>query len=93
MGFTPLDGLVMGTRSGSIDPGLMIALMRDEHLDANALETLLYRESGLAALSGGVSEMRELLSRNDAAATDAVDAFCYWAARPRRQHDHGDGRH
>ena len=81
MGYTPLDGLVMGTRCGGIDPGVVIALMRDEQLDADALENLLYRKSGLTALSGGVSEMRELLERTDAAAAEAVDAFCYWAAR------------
>lgn len=81
MGYTPLDGLIMGTRCGSIDPGLLIALMRDEHLDADALERLLYWQSGLFALSGGASDMRELLARTDAHARLAVDAFCYWAAR------------
>ena len=81
MGYSTLDGLVMGTRSGSIDPGVLIALQRDRGMDAKAIEDLLYRRSGLLGLSGRSSDMRELLESNDAASRFAVEHFCYWAAR------------
>ncbi|MEQ1647571.1 MAG: acetate/propionate family kinase [Hyphomicrobiaceae bacterium] len=81
MGFTPLDGLVMGTRTGSIDPGVLLALMRDEGLDHDALEILLYKQSGLLALSELSSDMKTLLASNDKNAKRAVEHFCYWAAR------------
>ncbi len=75
MGFTALDGLVMGTRCGSIDPGVLLYLMDRHGMDARALERLLYEESGLKGLSGGTSDMRELESRTDAPAVTAVDLF------------------
>jgi len=81
MGYSTLDGLVMGTRSGTIDPGVLIALQRDRGMDADSLEDLLYRRSGLLGLSGRSSDMRELLASEDAAAQFAVEHFCYWAAR------------
>ncbi|MGH6815500.1 MAG: acetate/propionate family kinase [Hyphomicrobiaceae bacterium] len=81
MGYSPLDGLVMSTRAGAIDPGVLLALMRDEGLDVAALETLLYKRSGLLALSGRSSDMRTLLACEDASAKTAVASFCYWAAR------------
>jgi acetate kinase len=81
MGYSTLDGLVMGTRSGSVDPGVLIALMRDMGMHANDLEDLLYRKSGLLALSGKTSDMRQLLSNSDAKSTAAVEHYCYWAAR------------
>ena len=81
MGYSTLDGLVMGTRSGAIDPGVLIALQRDRGMDVAAVEQLLYRESGLLGLSGRSSDMRELLAADDAAARFAVEHFCYWAAR------------
>ena len=81
MGFTPLDGLVMGTRCGSIDPGVLLALMRYEGFDGPALEMLLNKQSGLLALSGYTSDMRTLLSASDEASKRAVAHFCYWAAR------------
>jgi acetate kinase len=81
MGYSTADGLVMGTRTGSIDPGVLLALMRDDGLDANRLEDLLYRRSGLLAVSGMSSDMRELLASKEPAATEAVDFFCYHAAR------------
>jgi acetate kinase len=71
----------MGTRSGAVDPGLLIALMRDEGLDAAGLEDLLYRRSGLLGLSGISSDMRTLLASERPEAQAAVDAYCYWAAR------------
>ena len=81
MGYSTLDGLVMGTRSGSIDPGVLIALQRDRGMDVKAIEDLLYRRSGLLGLSGRSSDMRELLDADDAASRFAVEHFCYWAAR------------
>ena len=61
MGFTALDGLMMGTRCGQIDPGVLIHLMREKGMDADALERLLGRESGLLGVSGISSDMRDLL--------------------------------
>jgi acetate kinase len=80
MGYSTADGLVMGTRSGAIDPGVLIALMR-EGMDAHGLEDLLYRQSGLLGLSSISSDMRTLLASPDKAAAEAVESFCYWAAR------------
>ncbi len=81
MGFSTADGLVMGTRTGTIDPGLIIALMRDEHLDIEGLEDLLYRRSGLLGLSGISFDMRVLLTSDRPEAKEAVDYYCYSAAR------------
>jgi acetate kinase len=81
MGFSTADGLLMGTRTGAIDPGVLIALMRDEGLDAEGLEDLLYRRSGLLGISGLSSDMRELLASPAAAAAESVNAYCYQAAR------------
>jgi acetate kinase len=75
MGYSPLEGLVMGTRPGDLDPGLLLHLIQ-QGMDAAHLERLLHRESGLKALAGS-SDMRELLARDDAAARDAIDIFCY----------------
>jgi acetate kinase len=66
MGFTPLEGLVMATRSGSVDPGLLLWVQRHGDLDAERMERALDRESGLAALSGGSGDMREVLAGIDA---------------------------
>lgn len=77
MGMTPLEGLVMGTRAGSVDPGILIAAQRDHGLDPRALEDVLEHRSGLLALSGETAEMRELIAlagRNDRAAL-AIDVF------------------
>lgn len=81
MGFSTADGLVMGTRTGSIDPGVIMALLREEHLTADALEDLLYRKSGLLGLSGLTSDMRVLLESSDPNAQEAVAYYCYSAAR------------
>ncbi len=81
MGFSTADGLVMGTRTGSIDPGVIVALLRDEHLTLDQLEDLLYRRSGLLGLSGISPDMRDLLASKEAAAREAVDYYCYSAAR------------
>ncbi|MCA3559737.1 MAG: acetate kinase [Aestuariivirga sp.] len=81
MGFSTADGLVMGTRTGSIDPGVLVALMRDEHMDPGQLEDLLYRRSGLLGLSGISADMRVLLASGRTEASEAVDHYCYSAAR------------
>ena len=81
MGMTPLDGLVMATRPGSLDPGVLLYLMDEHGLDARALERLLYRESGLLGVSGISGDMRVLLASGDARARAAVDLFVYRIAR------------
>ena len=62
MGFTPLDGLMMGTRSGAVDPGILIYLMRQGHLDGQHINRMLNQESGLLGISGLSSDMREILT-------------------------------
>lgn len=81
MGFTPLDGLVMGTRCGAIDPGVLLYLIDHEGLSSRALEHLLYYESGLFGVSGVSSDMRELLASRAPSAAEAVDLFVYRIAR------------
>ena len=78
MGFSALDGLVMGTRCGSLDPGVLIYLLRERGASAESLERLLYHDSGLLGLSGGISsDMRDLLASDSAAAREAIDVFVY----------------
>ena len=62
MGFTPLDGLMMGTRSGSVDPGILTFLLRQHQLDGEQIDHMLNRESGLLGISGISSDMREILA-------------------------------
>lgn len=62
MGFTPLDGLMMGTRSGSVDPGILIFLMRDGKLNSEQIDRVLNHESGLLGISGVSSDMRDILA-------------------------------
>lgn len=76
MGFSTLDGLIMGTRCGSIDPGVLIYLLREKGMDAGALEKLLYKESGLLGLSGVSADMRDLLASDRPEAIQAVEMFC-----------------
>lgn len=81
MGFTALDGLPMGTRSGALDPGVLLYLMDAHGMDARALEKLLYNESGLLGVSGVSSDMRTLLASGDARAKLAVDLYVYRIGR------------
>jgi acetate kinase len=81
MGYSTLDGLDMGTRCGAIDPGVLLALQRDRGLSPEALEQLLYRGSGLLALSGLSPDMRAIEQRDDDACRFAIEHFSYWAAR------------
>jgi acetate kinase len=77
MGFTAVDGLVMGTRCGTIDPGVLLYLMDEHKMDGRAIEDLIYRKSGLLGVSGISSDMRELRQSADPAAREAIDLFVY----------------
>ena len=81
MGFTALDGLMMGTRSGAIDPGVLLYLMDEKGLSQRDLERLLYRESGLLGVSGISHDMRTLLASSDPNAKLAVDLYVYRVVR------------
>ena len=77
MGFTPADGLPMGTRSGALDPGVLLYLMEEREMDARAIERLVYNESGLLGVSGISSDMRTLLASAAPSAKLAVDLYVY----------------
>ena len=82
MGFTAVDGLMMGTRCGAIDPGVLIYLMDTEGMDARGLEDLIYRKSGLLGVSGGVSsDMRTLRASDVAGAKEAIELFVHRIVR------------
>lgn len=81
LGFTALDGLCMGTRPGSIDPGVVLHLFQGLNLSAKEVETLLYKKSGLLGISGISNDMRDLLGRSEPASRLAVDYFVYRVAR------------
>ena len=81
MGFTGVEGLPMGTRSGALDPGVMLYLMDQRGMDARAIEHLIYKESGLLGISGVSSDMRTLLQSNAARPRLAVDLFVYRIGR------------
>ncbi len=77
MGFTAVDGLPMGTRSGALDPGVILYLMDQRGMNARAIEKLLYTQSGLLGVSGISSDMRTLLASAEPSAKLAVDLFIY----------------
>jgi acetate kinase len=81
MGFTTVDGLLMGTRCGAIDPGVLIYLMDAYGMDARAIEDLIYRQSGLLGVSGISSDMQKLRTSSDPAAAEAVALFVYRIVR------------
>jgi acetate kinase len=81
MGFTAVDGLPMGTRTGNLDPGVVMYLMDEHGMDARAVEKLLYQESGLLGVSGIASDMRTLLASAEPRAKLAVDLFVYRIGR------------
>jgi len=80
MGFTALDGLVMGTRPGQLDPGVVLYLVGQKGMSADQVSDLLYRDSGLKGLSGIGNDMRDLLASEDPQARFAVEHFVYRAA-------------
>jgi acetate kinase len=77
MGFTAVDGLMMGTRTGNLDPGVVLYLMDQRGMDARAIEKLLYSQSGLLGVSGVSSDMRALLESSEPRAKLAIDLYCY----------------
>ena len=81
MGFTAVEGLMMGTRCGAIDPGVLIYLMDERGMDARAIEKLIYKESGLGGVSGISSDMRTLRGSDDPRAREAIDLFVYRIVR------------
>jgi acetate kinase len=85
MGFTPLEGLVMATRSGSVDPGLLIWLQRHAGIDADELHEALEHRSGVAGLSGLSGDMKELLAAVDAGDARARLAYDVYIHRLRAQ--------
>jgi len=81
LGFTALDGLCMGTRPGSIDPGVVLYLFQNLNLSVKEVETILYKKSGLLGISGISNDMRNLLGNTEASAQLAVYYFVYRAAK------------
>jgi len=81
MGFTALDGLPMGTRCGTIDPGVVLYLLSEQHMDLPAVTDLLYHRSGLLGVSGVSSDMSELLASASPRAAEAIDLFVYRIGR------------
>jgi len=80
-GFTAVDGLPMGTRTGALDPGVILYLLDDMKMNARQIEALLYKESGLLGVSGISGDMRVLLESDDPQAKLAVDLFVYRIGR------------
>lgn len=81
MGFTPLEGLPMGTRCGTIDPAVLLYLMREQQMNHDNLAELLHRQSGLLGISGISADMRTLLESNDPRAKQAVNLFIWQTCR------------
>ena len=81
MGFTAVDGLPMGTRSGSLDPGVILYLIDEMQMDVRAVEHLIYQESGLLGVSGISSDMRDLLASDDPHAGAAIELYVYRIGR------------
>jgi len=83
MGFSPMSGLVMGTRCGDLDPGLVLYLLRHDGLTPDQVSDLLSSRSGLLGVSETSSDMRDLLEREatDTRAADAIELFCYHATK------------
>jgi acetate kinase len=79
MGFTPVGGFVMSTRSGDIDPGILLYLLKERSMTVDQLATAVRSGGGLLGLSGSASDMRDLLARapSDPRAADAIAVFCY----------------
>jgi acetate kinase len=81
LGFSTIDGLVMGTRVGNLDPGVILHLMETKGLSVKDMTKMLYKESGLLGVSGISQDMRTLLSSDKPEAQEAVNLFCYRIAR------------
>jgi acetate kinase len=83
MGFTPSGGLMMGTRAGDLDPGVLLYLLETRGISPSLLNELVNQEAGLLGVSGTSSDMRDLLEREatDPRAADAINLFCYQASK------------
>ncbi len=81
MGFTALDGLLMGTRCGALDPGVILYLMDARGMDSAGIQDLLYKKSGLLGVSGVSADMRQLRASSTPGAADAIALFVYRVAR------------
>jgi acetate kinase len=83
MGLTPAGGLVMGTRSGDLDPGVVLYLLEEKGVQPSALNTLINEQAGLLGVSGVSSDMKDLLSKakTEPHAAEAIDLFCYQAKK------------
>ena len=81
MGFTAIEGLMMGTRTGSLDPGVLLYLMENKGMGVKELTKMLYKESGLLGVSGISQDMRTLLASDKPEAKEAVELFCYRIVR------------
>ncbi len=92
MGFSPLDGIPMGTRPGALDPGVLLYLVGQRNMTSAALEQLLYRESGLLALSGVSNDMRQLLAKPRAARAAGRRLLRASRSQGNRCADRGPGR-
>ncbi len=80
MGFSPMDGLVMATRAGAMDTGVVLLLMREHGMSADAIDQMLNHQSGLAAMAG-TADMKAILDSDDPIARFAVSHYCYWVSR------------
>ena len=81
MGFSALDGLVMSSRCGSLDPGIVLHLIRERHMSVEVVSELLYEQSGLLGVSEISGDMQTLLESGDPRAAEAVDLFIYRIGR------------
>ncbi len=81
MGFTALEGLMMATRCGAIDPGVILYLLEQKKIDCSEINNILYKKSGLLGVSGISGDSRDLLANSDPAARQAIDLFCHYALR------------
>lgn len=81
MGFTALDGLMMGERCGNIDPGVILYLIQEKKLSVDEVSKILYQQSGLLGVSGISSDLRTLLNSKSAEAIEAIELFCFIAAK------------
>ena len=81
MGFTALDGLMMGTRCGALDPGVILYLLQERGMTPEAVGELLYNQSGLLGVSGISSDMRTLLQSSEPRAAEAIELFVFYVAR------------
>ncbi|MBV8095702.1 MAG: acetate/propionate family kinase, partial [Acetobacteraceae bacterium] len=81
MGFTAVDGLPMGTRTGELDPGVILHLAMQRGMSMDEIQNLIYKKSGMLGLSGMSEDFRDLLASSDPRAAFAVDYFCYRVAR------------